>query len=76
MEAPIHTIVSLFDQLGLDSSEEGIQKFIEANSALPANVRLDEAAIWNSAQASFLKQMVDEDADWVEVVNQLDTMLR
>jgi len=37
---------------------------------------LHEADIWNTSQASFLKQAVEEDADWAEIVNQLDTMLR
>ncbi len=34
MEKPIHSIASLFDQLGLNSSEEGIDDFISKNSPL------------------------------------------
>ena len=76
MEAPIHSIVSLFDQLGLNSTEEGINNFIEENGPLPGSIELHKASFWNPSQASFLKQMLDEDADWVEIVNQLDAMLR
>ncbi|MEM5527307.1 DUF2789 domain-containing protein [Gammaproteobacteria bacterium AS21] len=76
MESPIHTIVSLFNQLGLDDTAEGIDNFIEINSPLPSTVMLHEADIWNTSQAAFLKQAVEEDADWAEIVNQLDTMLR
>ena len=76
MEPPIHSIVSLFDQLGLDSTEEGINHFIEKNRPLPSSIELHKASFWTTSQASFLKQVLDEDADWVEVVNELDVMLR
>lgn len=76
METPIHSIVSLFDQLGLDSTDEAIEDFINRNRPLPGNVELYKADFWKSSQASFLKQMIDEDADWAEIVDQLDAMLR
>ena len=76
METPIHSITSLFNQLGLDSTEEGIKQFINANSSLPAGLSLHKATFWNQSQSSFLQQVVDEDADWAEIVNQLDSMLR
>ena len=76
MEPPVHTLTSLFNQLGLDSSEQGIEKFINNNKPLPGNVELHNARIWNNAQATFLKQVIEEDADWVEIVDQFDTMLR
>ncbi len=76
METPIHSIVSLFDQLGLDSTDEAIEDFIKRNSPLPGNIELYKADFWNSSQASFLKQVIDEDADWAEIVDQLDAMLR
>ncbi|MFT5599131.1 MAG: hypothetical protein ACI9V8_001135 [Urechidicola sp.] len=76
METPIHSIVTLFDQLGLDSSEQGVNKFIEENGQLLGIKELHKAGFWNASQASFLKQALDEDADWVEIVNQLDVMLR
>ena len=76
MEMPTHTIVSLFDQLGLESTDEAMDAFINRNSPLPGNVMLHEAGFWNPSQASCLKEMKDEDADWAEIVDQLDAMLR
>jgi len=76
MEKPLHSIVSLFDQLGLNSTEEGINNFINKNGQLLGNIELHQAYFWNTSQATFLKQALDDDADWVEVVNQLDAMLR
>ena len=48
------SIVSLFDQLGLDSTEEGIDNFIEQHSPLSGNVELHKAKFWNTCQSSFL----------------------
>ena len=76
MEPLIHSLVSLFDQLGLDSTDEAIEDFINRNNPLPGNVELHKADFWSSSQASFLKQVKDEDADWAEIVDQLDAMLR
>lgn len=76
METPLHSIVSLFDQLGLNSTEEGVNNFINKNGKLLGNIELHKADFWNTSQANFLKQALDEDADWVEIVNQLDAMLR
>jgi hypothetical protein len=36
---------------------------------------LYEADFWNNAQADFLKQAIDEDADWAEIVDHLNLML-
>ena len=76
MEMPTHTIVSLFNQLGLESTDEAMDAFINRNSPLPGNIMLHEADFWNTSQASCLKDMKDEDADWAEIVDQLDAMLR
>ena len=76
METPSHSIASLFDQLGHDSSEEAIDDFINKNKSLPGYLELYKAAFWTNSQASFLKEMKDEDSDWSAVVDLLDTMLR
>lgn len=76
MEATYHSMVSLFDQLGLNSSEQAIEEFINKNRPLPGSMELHLADFWNASQASFLKQVIDEDADWVEIVDHLDAMLR
>ncbi|MGS2719020.1 DUF2789 domain-containing protein [Paraglaciecola aestuariivivens] len=76
MYSPIHTINALFEQLGLDSSDQAIEAFIAKHSPLPAQTKLYQAEFWNSSQQSFLQQMKEEDADWAEIVDQLDAMLR
>ncbi len=76
MYTPIHSINSLFEQLGLDSSEKEVNAFIAAYSPLPAEVKLHDADFWNKSQRTFLRQMKEEDADWAEIVDQLDAMLR
>lgn len=76
METPFHSMVTLFDQLGLDSGGEAIDNFISKHNPLPANVELYDADFWNTSQASFLQQVKEDDADWAEIVDQLDAMLR
>ncbi len=76
MEAPTHNLTSLFKQLGLDNTNDAIDEFINNNKPLPGSVELHHADFWNASQASFLKQVKDDDADWAEIVDQLDTMLR
>ena len=76
MEEPVHSLKSLFDQLGLDSTDQGIEAFVNEHKPLPGNLELYEADFWNPAQAAFLKEAKDEDADWAEIVDQLNVMLR
>jgi hypothetical protein len=76
MYSQIHSIHSLFDQLGLDSSDQAINAFVAKHGLLPANVKIHQADFWNEAQKSFLQQMINEDADWAEVVDELDAKLR
>ena len=76
MELYAHNISALFGQLGLDNSDDAIEAFIIAHRPVPENLRLHEAEFWSSSQADFLHEAIDEDADWAEVVDILDTMLR
>ncbi|PKH01470.1 DUF2789 domain-containing protein [Psychromonas sp. MB-3u-54] len=76
MDTQNHSLSALFDQLGLDSSETGINLFIKKNAPLKGDAKLYEADFWNNAQADFLKQAIDEDADWAEIVDHLNLMLR
>ncbi|MFW2371942.1 MAG: DUF2789 domain-containing protein [Gammaproteobacteria bacterium] len=76
MEAPIHNIVSLFKQLGLDSTTEAIDHFISRNRPVPGHLALHEAEFWSTSQASFLKEAIEEDADWAEIVDELNILLR
>ena len=63
MESQAHTLSSLFDQLGLDAQNTSIDNFITINKTIPCNVELHDATFCKASQASFLKQMKDEDVD-------------
>jgi len=75
MEAPMHSMNSLFDQLGLPSEEPEIEDFIDSHSPLATNIPLPEAPFWSPAQASFLREKLLEDADWAEVIDELNAEL-
>lgn len=64
----------LFEQLGLKSSNLAIARFIK-HHPLPESTRLQSAPFWNQSQRQFLKDSVQQDSDWAEVVDQLDAML-
>jgi hypothetical protein len=76
MQNPIHDLPALFEQLGLPAEQASIERFISTHSPLPPTCRLADAPFWTSAQASFLREEILEDADWAEVVDQLNLMLR
>lgn len=76
MEKPVHAFKDLFEQLGLPSESEAIKNFIEANRPLAPEVELADAGFWNAGQASFIREELLRDADWAELVDQLDASLR
>lgn len=76
MEQPVHPFSELFRQLGLPADAESIQRFIRLHAPLAGDVKLADAPFWNAAQASFLRDELREDADWAEVVDQLNGALR
>ncbi len=76
MGRSIYSLASLFDQLGLDSSEKGIEVFISSHAPLPSEMELHEAGFWNSSQVAFIKQAINDDAEWTDLVDHLDIMLR
>lgn len=71
-----HSLERLFEQLGLDATDQAIGDFVNKNAPLPADVELHKATFWSSSQSAFLQQSKDDDADWAEIVDQLDAMLR
>ncbi|MES2181187.1 MAG: DUF2789 domain-containing protein [Pseudomonadota bacterium] len=75
MEASIHTLNNLFAQLGLSSDQVAIENFIKTHSPLATNILLADAAFWTPAQASFLREEILNDADWAEVIDQLNARL-
>ncbi|EYS86234.1 hypothetical protein CF68_06665 [Cupriavidus sp. SK-4] len=76
MDTPFHQFSDLFAQLGLPSSKADILEFIAKHSPLPQDINLWEAPFWTPAQAAFLRDEFDEDADWAQAVDQLNLALR
>ncbi|MCR8922281.1 DUF2789 domain-containing protein [Dasania sp. GY-MA-18] len=75
MDTSRHSLEDLFSQLGLANSEAAIEAFC-SNNRLPPHIPLEQAAFWSSGQAQFIHEAIAEDADWAEVVDQLDAQLR
>jgi len=71
---PEYSMNELFAQLGLDSSDEAIDAFIEKNK-LTKEEELTDAHIWNDNQRAFLKEEWFKDAAWVETIDELNVRL-
>lgn len=76
MEQPVHNFTQLFAQLGLPSDAASIGRFIASHSPLAEQVELADAPFWTAAQAAFLREAVDDDADWAEAADALSAALR
>ncbi|GGX78146.1 hypothetical protein GCM10007160_01720 [Litchfieldella qijiaojingensis] len=76
MEPSVHHFSELFEQLGLPDDPASIEQFIERHAPLSSDIALADAPFWNEAQANFLRDALEEDADWAEVVDHLDASLR
>ena len=76
MEQPTHSLPSLFKQLGLDNDPTSIEQFIATHSPLKPELPLADAFFWSKSQADFLRGEILDDADWAEVVDQLNVLLR
>lgn len=74
MDTTTPTLETLFDQLGLDSSQAGIERFT-AEHRLPDDVKLIDAPFWTEQQARFLKEQLRADAEWAPVVDDLNALL-
>ena len=76
MEATFHRFSELFAQLGLPDDDVAIRAFIEAHRPLAPGLALAQAPFWTPAQAGLLKESLRQDADWAEVIDQLNLALR
>lgn len=76
MDSHLHRMSDLFAQLGLPTTPEAIQAFIETNRAQVAHVALPDAPFWTASQAAFLRDQVQNDADWAGVIDRLDAAFR
>lgn len=75
MDTSKHDLAGLFSQLGLDNSVDSINQFIQQHSIDP-DIQIYEADFWNESQSSFIYDALEQDADWSEVIDQLDVLLR
>jgi hypothetical protein len=75
MDTSTHDMPGLFAQLGLPTSDTAIENFIY-NNHLGRDIPLDHAAFWSAGQAQFIREALEQDSDWAEVVDQLDAQLR
>jgi hypothetical protein len=64
MHAGHHALQELFDQLGLPSSPEAIDRFITRHRPASLGCALPDAPVWTPAQAAFLREAIAADADW------------
>lgn len=76
MDSSNHDMGNLFLQLGLPNRQDEIHAFIEAHKGLAEDLPLAQADFWNPAQAAFLRESIEEDSDWCEIVDELDKLLR
>ncbi|HSI50591.1 MAG TPA: DUF2789 family protein [Ideonella sp.] len=76
MTQPCYDLPALFQQLGLPSAEDDIAGFVATHRPLTAGLALSEASFWTSAQSDFLCTGIADDAEWAEVVDRLNQMLR
>ena len=74
MDLTTPTLATLFEQLGLDSDDASIDKFV-AEHTLPEDVKLSDAEFWTPQQARFLKGELHVDAEWAPVVDELNVLL-
>ena len=76
MEKPVHVLKDLFAQLGLANDPDAIESFVRNHAPLPDTVKLADAPFWTSSQSAFLREALAGDADWAELVDQLNAALR
>ncbi len=76
MDTAPHNLSTLFIQLGLPSDQASIEAFIHSHRPLDPEVPLPRAGWWTPAQAAFLEESIQLDADWAEQVDELDALLR
>ena len=70
-----HTINDLFKQLGLDSSDAAIEKFVAEHKPIEAP-GVAEAKIWNDSQQAFLDDALSSDGAWAMAIDDLNARLK
>ena len=72
MELMDKNMTALFAQLGEDSDEAGIARFIARHGNLSGGTHLHEAPFWSASQAGFLREALVLDSAWAPVVDELN----
>ncbi|MCL1114145.1 MULTISPECIES: DUF2789 domain-containing protein [Shewanella] len=75
MDTTENDLSHLFQQLGLGHTQQEIDNFV-SNHKLSKDILLIDADCWNKSQRAFIKEALSEDAQWSEVIDQLDVMMR
>ncbi len=76
MDTNPHTLNTLFEQLGLASADADIARFVADHRPLDPALDVAQAPFWNTGQAAFLREALESDAAWAEVVDELSALLR
>lgn len=71
---PEYNMNELFAQLGLDNSDEAIDSFV-AEHQLSSEEKLIESDVWTDSQRMFLQEEWEKDAEWVEVIDDLNVRM-
>lgn len=74
MDTSNHSLTTLFAQLGLDNDEQAMAQFIRQHKLSPGTA-IQDAPFWNQAQASFLRESLKQDAEWCEIIDELNTLM-
>lgn len=64
----------LFEQLGLEATEQSIITFIQQHQ-LDQEVTLLDAPFWSEGQKQFLAEKIASDGEWAIVIDQLNEAL-
>lgn len=75
MEMQTHNLTALFSQLGLSTEPQAMQQFIRTHQIFSDTVELSDATFWSASQAAFLREALQLDSDWAEVVDELNSRL-
>lgn len=75
MEQPLHDLSALCQQLGLSGEPAALQAFIEQHGPLAEHLALADAPFWSAAQATFLREQLEQDGDWAGVIDRLAVLL-
>ena len=74
MDMTSNTLTSLFEQLGLPSSDQEIEQFVQTHR-LAEHINIVDADFWTDGQRQFLRQSLRLDAEWSPIVDDLNALL-